>query len=70
MFKDTGMGRGDDIRRGEIDRFVAKLDNEKDPEKLTAEIKRIENGRESWLTAAPEVQQAVRQAKRRIDASN
>ena len=63
---ETGLGRGDESRRQAIGRLVTKLDKEQDKEALAQEVKRIETGARTWLTAAPEVHAALERAKRRL----
>lgn len=63
---ETGLGKGSEKRRLNIERLAVKLDAEQDPKKLAGEIKRIEIGDKSWLTGAPEVKAAVERGKHRL----
>jgi len=67
MWRETGLGRGNEQLQQAIRRQVAQIDNEQDPKKLASLVKRIEIGRKSEITGSPEVEAAIERAKRRLN---
>jgi 23S rRNA A2030 N6-methylase RlmJ len=64
---DTGIGQGDEQIRKAINRLVARLDTEKDPQALTNLVTQIRRkGLVGRINGSPEVVAAVERAESRL----